>query len=109
MKITRVRLPLSPDTSEDDFQARVIREAKDAGWLYFHVFDARRSVAGFPDLVMVRAGVLLVAELKVKRNKPTAAQGRWLAAFGEVPGVKVYHWRPEHWPEILTTLRADDA
>lgn len=108
-RVTGVNLPLPPDISEREFQARIIEEAGANGWLYFHVYDSRQCVAGFPDLVLLRAGVLVFAELKVKRNKPTAAQREWLDALAAVPGITVRHWRPEHWPDILTLLRSQQG
>lgn len=90
--------------SESHFQSRVVRLAKANGWAVFHVHDSRRSEPGFPDLVMIRAGALVVAELKVKRNKTTADQERWLKLFGEVPGVRAFRWRPEQWESIRAVL-----
>ena len=96
--------PVSADSSEREFQAELIAEALRRGWACYHTFDSRRSVAGFPDLVMLRAGSLIAAELKVKKNKTTAAQEAWLSLFGMVPGVRVFRWRPEDWADIVKEL-----
>jgi hypothetical protein len=107
VSVVAVLLPMPPDASEDYFQSEVVKLADRNGWLHYHTFDSRRCVAGFPDLMLLRGGVCVVAELKVKKNRPTAAQRRWLAEFEAVPGLIVRHWRPEHWPEIVTLLTAD--
>jgi hypothetical protein len=91
--------------TEADLQANVVALAGHRGWLSFHVFDSRRSAAGFPDLVLVRGDRLLFAELKRERGYPTPDQRRWLAALGEVRTVAAQLWRPSDWPEIEEALR----
>jgi hypothetical protein len=73
------------------------------GWLAYHTHDSRRSAPGFPDLVMLRGLRLLVAELKVGRNRLTRDQAVWLAAF-RAAGVECHEWRPDDWPEIEVAL-----
>lgn len=91
--------------TEKRFMASVIKFAKVNKWRFYHVFDSRRSVAGWPDLVLLRGDRMVVAELKVGGKKPTAAQLEWLDAFQEVKGnVEVYLWRPEDWPVIESVL-----
>lgn len=55
-------------------------------------------------MTMVRDGRLIFAELKVGRNKPTAAQTEWLETLGAVEGVEVYVWWPDDWDDIEETL-----
>ena len=98
-----------PRITEKQFQAQVVQLATLCGWhLIYHTFDSRRCAAGFPDLVLARgpghAVRMVVAELKVGRNKPTPAQFAWLAAF-EGAGVKAFVWTPEDWDEIQRTLQ----
>jgi hypothetical protein len=93
---------------EKEFQAQVLQLAALCGWrLVYHTFDSKRSQEGFPDLVLIKGNVLLVAELKVGDNEPTAAQQAWLDGFGRV-GALVYVWRPTdaHWKEIQRVLGA---
>lgn len=96
--------PVPANCSEKRFQAAVVAEAERLGWECFHVHDSRRSAAGFPDLILIRAGRLIAAELKVGKNKTTAAQEAWLALFAGVPGVTAARWRPEMWAEIAKEL-----
>jgi hypothetical protein len=65
------------------------------GWLVFHDYDSLRNRAGFPDLIMLRAGRLLVVELKSHKGRLRPAQHVWLDAFAAVGGnVETYLWRP---------------
>lgn len=96
--------PLPANCSEKQFQAAVVAEAERLGWAAYHTYDSRRSAAGFPDLVLIRGGRLIAAELKVKRNKTTAAQEAWLALFAAVPGCRACRWLPEMWAEITKEL-----
>jgi len=97
--------------SEADFLRFVVDVAQRGGWLVHHELPAQRASgrwatwnvgpAGFPDLVLLRPaskyrpGQLIVAELKVGRNKPTKAQEKYLQAFRDA-GVETYLWK---WPD----------
>ncbi len=76
------------------------------GWLCFHSWISLRSAPGFPDLVCLRGGEMIVAELKSLTGKTTAAQEQWLFSFRAVPGATVKLWRPddESWADIAQTL-----
>jgi len=89
--------------SEKAFMAAVIAEAKRNGWRVYHTHDSRKSEAGFPDLLLLRHTRIMVAELKVGDNKPTAAQLNWLEAFGDAT-VEWHVWRPDQWAEIVERL-----
>lgn len=102
MKVVRVKLP-GVRLSEKQFQSQVVEFARLHGWLVYHTYDSRRSTPGFPDLVMIRDIVLLVAELKVGTNTPTAEQHRWLSAYSRA-GALAYVWRPENWSDIESIL-----
>ena len=106
---------------EDDLQAHIVRTARMLGWMVYHTFDSRRSAEGFPDLVMVRDGRLIFAELKSQKGKRRPEQGDWLNELGcfqealigfaglpfvpernEIPAAVerlcgVYEWRPSDW------------
>ena len=89
--------------SEKSFQAAILRLATLQHWQTYHVFDSRRSAAGFPDLWILRAGVLLVRELKTDTGIVSAAQQDWLDALAAC-GLDVKVWRPRDWPEVIATL-----
>lgn len=79
------------------------------GWRCYHTFDSRRSQGGFPDLLLVKPGRLVVAELKRDGGEPTPEQALWLEAFRQVPGAEVYLWRPGGWSEIERVLTAPNV
>lgn len=82
--------------SEKNFQTRVIQLAKFHGWeLVYHTHDSRRSVPGFPDLVLVssRRGRVMFRELKASKGRVSPEQREWLAALG-VAGQDVGIWKP---------------
>jgi hypothetical protein len=91
--------------SESDLQASVVDLAGRLDYLCYHTFDSRRSVKGFPDLVLLhrRSGNLVVAELKSDTGTVTPEQDEWLRAFA-LRGA-AFLWRPEHWRDG-TILRA---
>lgn len=59
--------------------------------------DRRWPKAGTPDLVMVRSGRLVVAELKSHRGEIGPGQQEWLDELRTVDGIEVYLWRPDEW------------
>ena len=80
--------------------------------MVYHTYDSRKSEPGFPDLVLVRRGRIIFAELKRRGGQLTGAQGRWLneldhcednamyhASFipAARPVVTVHTWRPSDW------------
>jgi hypothetical protein len=85
--------------SEADFQSWVIDFARAHGWLVAHVNDSRRqNVSGLPDLVMARAGVIILAECKTMGGSVRQSQIPWLEASG-------WHlWRPSHREVIMEIL-----
>lgn len=97
--------PLDLALSERDWQDRVVDLAKLRGWRHFHAYSNRRSPAGWPDLALVRAGRLVLAELKTERGRIRPEQRQWLDALGQVPGVEVHLWRPSAWPQVQAVLR----
>ena len=94
------------DEPEASFQARILRLAKQHGWLCHHSHDSRRNEwgcdAGLPDLILVRDAVLF-AELKTRTGKLTAEQERWLTMLSRA-GQETYIWRPADWPFIEERL-----
>jgi hypothetical protein len=105
--------------TEDEFQAQVIKFAKFHGWRVAHfrpLMDSKNrwrtavqgDGVGFPDLILVKPGLLIVAELKVGKRKPTSAQYEWLEDF-ERAGIPAYTWRPSDWSEIEAVLSGTEV
>ena len=92
--------------TEADFQGLVLDVAETFGWEVFHDGDSRRSNAGFPDLVLVKDGRIIFAELKREKNSyPSKPQMNWLALLGQAAGdnVMAVLWRPSsNWQGILS-------
>lgn len=95
-----------PPLSEAAFQRQVVQLARLLKWRVYHTLDSRGSAAGFPDLVMVRNGRLVFAELKAQTGRVRAEQYEWLADLGGVKAanVGVYLWRPADLQEIAEAL-----
>ncbi len=98
-----------PRISERDFQKQVIDLARTCGWLVEHkygqgsVLGSRAIDTGFPDLVLVRGGQIIFAELKGSRGKVSEAQDRWLHAL-TITGNPALVWRPEDMDDIAAIL-----
>lgn len=110
---------LLANIKEEAFEDLVIEYARLRGWLV-HVERRARSEkgwrtpikgdAGFPDLVLARAGQLVLVELKAQKGRVSAGQSHWLDALnprreGLPFGNEVHVWRPSDWPEIMEALR----
>ena len=89
--------------SEKQFQQAVIDYAILQGWKHYHTHNSRKSVPGFPDLVLVRDRIIF-AELKRAGGKLTEAQHNWIMALDEA-GAEWYVWRPVDWNEIERFLK----
>lgn len=100
--------------TEAAFQKQFIDVAHLFGWRLAHFRPAQvrsgrwvtpvaADGAGFPDNLLLRGNRLLVAELKVGRNKTTHEQDAWLAAF-RLAGVPAFVWRPEDSAQIEEVL-----
>lgn len=104
-----------PHISERVWQTHVERIARTLGYRLYHTWTSVHSAAGFPDLVLVRPGVLdedgcelrlgrvVFAELKTLGKDPTAPQQAWLDALAAA-GADVHVWRPgdeQHVADVL--------
>jgi hypothetical protein len=100
--------------TEQQFTNSVLQYAKAYGWRRFHVRMSGvggvnvQGDRGFPDLVLVRPPRMIVAELKVGRNKTTKEQDGWLQALEESSCAEIYWWTPDQWQRILETLSRKD-
>lgn len=110
MTLSAARAVLDGTLSEKQWQAQVLAYARLRGWLCYHTYDARRSAPGFPDLVMVRDGRVVFAELKAgKRPRLSADQQVWQARLVEAMAradevVQMYVWMPKDWPAVREAL-----
>ena len=100
--------------TEAEFQRQVLELAKLHKWRSAHfrpgmtakgrwVTAVQGDGKGFPDTLLIRGRELVVAELKVGKNKVTPEQAQWLTAFAEAD-IPAFVWTPEDWPEIVIVL-----
>lgn len=110
--MTRHRQP-SLQADEAAFQDKVVRFAIDAGWLVNHTYRSRvgsgawrttTTSPGFPDLLLLKAGRMVVLELKMPGNHASDDQNRWVATFQTIAGVEAYVVYPADWGEIVALL-----
>ena len=81
---------------EKALQSNVIRLAGLLGWQCYHTYNSQRSQPGFPDLVLVRNGVLIFAELKSDNGRVSPEQDKWLLNLAKC-NCHVFVWRPIDW------------
>jgi VRR-NUC domain len=91
------------DITEKQWQAQVIQLATLCGWRHQHQHDSRRSVPGWPDLVLCRPPRLLAVELKSRSGKVTPEQQTWLDDLAAC-GVETHIWRPADLDRARTVL-----
>ena len=99
--------------TEEDFQTWVIKRAWIEGWMVAH-FRPGRTVqgwrttmvgdVGFVDLVLARAGVVLLVELKSDRKGAVLAPAQ--EAWAKAIGAQWRLWRPSMRAEIERELAA---
>ena len=116
------------DVNERSFGLWVENCAKAGGWAYYHTHNAKHSVPGFPDYVLVHPltlientkhpallvgtrhlyGALLIRELKTEGGKLTQPQLVWRAIF-TLMGMDYSIWRPSNRDLIMRTLCPEHA
>lgn len=104
--------------SEKSFQQKVIDYARLRGWMVAHFRPAQTAKgwrtpvsadgAGFPDLALVRRGILIVAELKSETGKLSKHQEDWMVEFLRASAYSqqlwYYVWKPSDWESIERIL-----
>lgn len=94
---------------EKDFQAAIIKYAESCNWLVYHTHDSRRSAEGFPDLVCIKGGTMLILELKRESGVLSEDQERWLTALEKVTRVDAYTARPHNQASVEKYLERRGA
>lgn len=101
------------EVSEDEFIHQIIDLAHLYHWRVQHTRPAwskkgwRTPIQGdpgFPDLVLVKAPRVIVAEVKSDKGRASPVQKGWLGELYGCPGVEVYVWKPRMWDDIVETL-----
>lgn len=82
---------------ESELQENVRSAFVADGWRYFHTYRSERSPAGFPDVIALKDGRIIFAELKREGKSPTKEQQAWLDEAAKVEAAETYVWRPSDW------------
>ena len=91
--------------SEKQWQESIVAEARTFGYEeIYHTWDARRSPAGFPDLILLKGKRMIVVEVKKVGGQLSAEQYFWLLAFIRA-GAEVYLWDPRDAEEVTRVLQ----
>jgi hypothetical protein len=93
--------------AERDLQETLRIAALRNGWMAYHTHDSRRSESGFPDLILIRDGRMLVFELKAQKGRVSPQQRAWIAAFDLLPMTIAAVVRPE--PKTEGEISFDQA
>ena len=102
--------------TENELLQTVLEMAEAMGYVVYHVFEqshyAKRTVIGFPDLVMYRPfdfergwrRRLIVMELKSQRGVLTEQQQDWLSCFSSFK-IETYIVRPSDLDSLENLLK----
>lgn len=91
-----------PPISEEAWRGQVYDLAALGGWQWYYVPDSRRvTLAGWPDLALIREPRIIFAELKKQNGKLRPAQAALLPRLAAC-GLEVAVWRPSD----IETVRA---
>ena len=107
--------PLYAHISEKAFTAQVITLARHLGWLVAHfrpgmtkrgrwVTAGQGDSVGFPDIIAIKPGRAIMAELKAAKGRATVEQLKWLETAKEA-GMEAYLWKPQDITQIERILR----
>ena len=91
--------------TENQFESQIRDLAEMFHWRYYHPFLSKWSERGWPDIVLLRAPRLILAELKSDKGKLSIHQARWLWELRKVRNIEVKIWRPRHIERIAECLR----
>lgn len=97
--------------TEAQWQRTVTDLATRLGWCWYAppkagvraLGSVRGTVAGFPDLTLVRHGSLVFAELKRETGSVSPAQDEWLSLL-RATGAVVRVWRPSDLLDVREVL-----
>lgn len=80
--------------NESRLQAAVIDMCEIYGIAYYHTYNSRRSVPGWPDLALCGSRGFITRELKSEYGKTTPEQDHWGFVLRSA-GISWAVWRPD--------------
>ena len=102
-------IKITATISEKQFRQQIIDLLRLFGWKYYFTWTSLHSPSGFPDIIALRDGMLIIAELKSEKGRVTPAQKRWLEAFGGLANCWAFVWKPSMWDSIVAVLGGEHA
>jgi hypothetical protein len=99
-----------PNHTKAKFTMRVIGLAKLRGWKVTHFLE-QTADKGWFNLVLVKDGRMILAELKSAKGALSEEQVEWICWMNDVcknchPYVRMFVWRPSDWKIIEEVLFA---
>lgn len=88
---------------EIQYQRRVTETCNYLGLRYYHTYDSRMNVAGYPDLTIVGPGGVLFVELKADKGRVTPQQEAWIREL-RAAGSRAFVSYPKDWEMLLREL-----
>lgn len=91
--------------SEKQLQSAIVQAAKALGFFCYFTWNSRHSPEGFPDLILVKNGVILVYELKTEKGRMRPLQQEWLNALNGATVQTSRVVRPSDLDDVLRELQ----
>jgi hypothetical protein len=91
--------------TERALQSAIIHAARSLGWMVYWTWNSRHSPEGYPDLVLVKNGVILVYELKTEKGRMRPMQQEWLDALAGATVKTSRVIRPGDLDDVLKELQ----
>ena len=97
-----------PTLLEADWQQQVVDLATALGWTVTHHLLPRGTLAGWPDLTLLRPPEAIFVELKTEKGKLSVHQ---VARLGQLAacGLETHVWRPSDFEAVHARLRRSAA
>jgi hypothetical protein len=89
---------------EKGLQAAIIAAARCAGWRTYFVWNSQHSPKGWPDVVCLKDGRILIYECKTEKSRIRPEQIECLALL-QAAGIPARIVRPSDMDEVLAELQ----
>lgn len=90
---------------ERALQSAIVQAARSLGFFCYFTWNSRHSPEGFPDLILVKNGVILVYELKTEKGRMRPMQQEWLDALNGATVQTSRVIRPSDLDDVLRELQ----
>lgn len=92
------------EIKERDFQSALVASARFAGWKVYYVWNSQHSPKGWPDVVCLKDGRILIYECKTEKGRIRPEQLECLALL-QAAGIPARIVRPSDMDSILEELQ----